>query len=133
MRNTSTFPCIMAIVSTFTIFFYLSHICFQSFFNKYNRFLHFHMILAAPFVNYFIFLFFKVIIFIACYFKDSLNFFIQSLPLCISCLLSMLLNDDIVDIEKWYIVTNEMTSSINFLPFVELEEPFHYHKYSADI
>ena len=45
----------------------------------------------------------------------------------------MLLNDDIVDIEKWYIVTNEMTSSINFLPFVELEEPFHYHKYSADI
>ena len=83
---------------------------------------------CCSFVNYFIFLFFKVIIFITCYFKDSQNLFIQSLPLCISCLLSMLLNDDIVDIEKWYIVTNEMTSSINtiflnFLPFVELEEP----------
>ena len=33
-------------------------------------------------------------------FKDSQNFFIQSLPLYTSCLFSMLLNDDIVDIEK---------------------------------
>ena len=38
--------------------------------------------------------------FIACSLKDSQNFFIQSLPLYTSCLFSMLLNDDIVDIEK---------------------------------
>ena len=32
--------------------------------------------------------------------KNSQNVFIQSLPLYILCLFSMLLNDDIVDIEK---------------------------------
>ena len=32
--------------------------------------------------------------------KDSQNFFTQSLPLYTSCLFSVLLNDDIVDIEK---------------------------------
>ena len=36
----------------------------------------------------------------ACSLKDSQNFFIQFLPLHTSCLFSMLLNDDIVDIEK---------------------------------
>ena len=36
----------------------------------------------------------------ACSLKDSQNFFMQSLPLCTSCLFSTLLNDDIVDIEK---------------------------------
>ena len=42
----------------------------------------------------------KSIIFKACFFKDSQNFFIQSLPLFTSCLFSMLLNDDILDTEK---------------------------------
>ena len=32
--------------------------------------------------------------------KDLQNFFLQSLPLYASCLFSMLLNDNIVDIEK---------------------------------
>ena len=32
--------------------------------------------------------------------KDSQNFFMQSLPLYALCLFSMLLNDDIFDIEK---------------------------------
>ena len=37
-----------------------------------------------------------------CSLKDSQNFFLQSLPLCTSCLFSMILNDYIVDIEKIY-------------------------------
>ena len=36
----------------------------------------------------------------ACSLKDSQKFFIQSLPLYTSCLLSMLPTEDIVDIEK---------------------------------
>ena len=39
-------------------------------------------------------------IFIVCSLKNSQNFFIQSLLLYTPCLLSMYLNDDIVDIEK---------------------------------
>ena len=35
-----------------------------------------------------------------CSLKDLQNFFIQSLPLFRSCLFSMLLDEDIVDIEK---------------------------------
>ena len=35
-----------------------------------------------------------------CSLKDSQNVFMQPLPLHISCLFSMLLNDDIVHIEK---------------------------------
>ena len=37
---------------------------------------------------------------IACALKNSQNFFMQSLPLYMSCLFSMFLSDDIVDIEK---------------------------------
>ena len=39
-------------------------------------------------------------IFIACSLKDLQNFFIESLLLYTSCLYSMLLNEDVVDIEK---------------------------------
>ena len=45
-------------------------------------------------------LFLELIIFIACSLKYLQNFFIQSLPLFTSCLFYMLLNEDIVDIEK---------------------------------
>ena len=38
--------------------------------------------------------------FIECCFKDSQNLFIQSLSLYTSCLLSMLLNENVVDTEK---------------------------------
>ena len=41
-----------------------------------------------------------MIILLACSLTDLQNFFMQSLPLETSCLFSMLLNDDIVDIEK---------------------------------
>ena len=36
----------------------------------------------------------------ACCFKDSQNFFMKSLALYTSCLFSMLLTDDTVDVEK---------------------------------
>ena len=42
----------------------------------------------------------QCIISIACTHKDLGNFFMQSSPLYLSCLFSMLLNDDIVDIAK---------------------------------
>ena len=37
---------------------------------------------------------------ISCSLKDSKTFFMQSLPLDISCLFSIVLNDDVGDIEK---------------------------------
>ena len=80
MRSTSTFPCIMTMITNFMIVF-----IFQIFIFK--------------FINL-IFFFLKLIIFIACSLKNSQNFFIQSLPLYISCLFSMLLKEDIVDTEK---------------------------------
>ena len=55
---------------------------------------------CSSFVNNLFFFFLKLIIFIACFLKNSLNFFIQSLPLYTLCLFCMLLNEDILDIEK---------------------------------
>ena len=52
------------------------------------------------FVNNFTFFFLKLSISIACSLMDSKNIFIQSLSLCTLCLFSILLNEDIVDIEK---------------------------------
>ena len=46
------------------------------------------------------FLFLKLIVFIEGSLENSQNFFMQSLPLYASCLLSMLLNEDILGIEK---------------------------------
>ena len=54
---------------------------------------------ALLLINYFFF-FLKLLIFIACSLKKSQNFFLQSLPLYTSFLLSMLLNEDAVDIKK---------------------------------
>ena len=58
------------------------------------------MIPAAILLIILVFLLLKLIIFIACSLKDSQNFFMQSSSLYTSCLFSMLLNKDIVDIEK---------------------------------
>ena len=55
---------------------------------------------CCSFLNNFIYLFSKLITFIVCSLKDSQKFFMLSLPLCISCLFSILSNDDIIDIEK---------------------------------
>ena len=59
----------------------------------------------------------KLIILISSSVKDSQNFFMQSLPLYTSCLFSMLLNDDIIGIEKPDEICSP-TSSVN--EFLEL-------------
>ena len=46
------------------------------------------------------FLFLKLIVFIERSLENSQNFFMQSLPLYTSCLFSILLNEDILEIEK---------------------------------
>ena len=80
------------------------------------------MISAALFFNNLIFFFLKLIILIECSLKDSQNFFMKSLPLYTSCLFSMLLNNDIVDIEK--------SDGICLLTFVVYEflGLFHIHQ-----
>ena len=62
--------------------------------------MHFHLIPAALLLINSFFFFLKSIILIVCSLKDTQNIFIQSLPLYASCLFSMLLDEDIVDIEK---------------------------------
>ena len=61
------------------------------------------MIPATLYLIVSFFFFFKLLIFIVCSLKDSQNFFIffiKSLPLHTSSLFSMLLNKDLVGIEK---------------------------------
>ena len=58
------------------------------------------MIPSALLLRDFIFFYLKLITFIACSLKDSQNFYIQYFPLYRSCAFSMLLNDDIINIEK---------------------------------
>ena len=54
----------------------------------------------VPAVHFPYFFFLKLIISVACFLKDSQNFFMQSLPLYTSCLFSMLLNDNMVEMKK---------------------------------
>ena len=82
-------PCIMRMISNFTIFFVLSMFIFKFFCEE------FLCDFCCCFVNEFIFSFLKLIIPI-----ESQNFLGHSLPLHRSCLFSMLLNDGTVDIEK---------------------------------
>ena len=95
MRSMSIFSCIMKMISKFTMFFIFQMFnfkCFLIFAFSYDS--------CGTFVNNFIFFFLKLITFIVCSFKNSQNFFIQSLSMCTSCLFSMLLNEDIAEIEK---------------------------------
>ena len=93
MRRTSIFPCMaVAMVCSFRIFFIFQIFIFNFFFTNITDF--------RIFINNFIFFFLKLIIFIACCLKNSQKFFMHSLPLYIFCLFLMLLNKDIVDIEK---------------------------------
>ena len=62
-------------------------------------YLYFYMIPALCLLITFFF-YFKQIIFIACSLKDSKNFFVQSLPLYLPLLFSLLLDDHNVDNEK---------------------------------
>ena len=92
MRSTSIFLCIMTMISNFTIFFYISHIYFKFFFTDTTDFFIF-------IVNNFFFYLFKID-YLHCSLKGLQNFFMQFLPLYGSCLFSMLLSDNIVDIER---------------------------------
>ena len=100
MHSISIFPCIMTMISIFPIFLIFQIFIVKVFFTNITDFLHFHMIPAALLLIISFFFFLELIIFIACSLKDSQNFFIQSLPLYASCLFSMLLNEDIIDLEK---------------------------------
>ena len=95
----------MTMISNLTKFF-LSNIYFRIFLYKYNRYLHCLVVPGS---------FFKLIIFIVSSLKDLQNFFMQSLPLYTSCLFSMLLNDDIVEIEKsWWNMFTYLCCSLIF-------------------
>ena len=89
MHSTSIFPSIITLISNFMIFL-IFHISIFKFFFLNVQILHLYMI----------FIFLRLIIFIACSHKDSNSFYMQSLPLYTSCLFSLLLNKDTVDIEK---------------------------------
>ena len=93
MCSNSIFTCIMAMVPTSAIFFIFDIFIFKSFLTKITNF-------CCLFANNLMFFFSKLIIFIAHSLKDSQNLFMQSLPLYISCLYLVALNDDIVDTEK---------------------------------
>ena len=56
--------------------------------------------------------------------KDSQNFFIQSLPLHTSCLFSMLLNDDIVDIKKLMEYVHLLLLGMNFKDYFYINQSF---------
>ena len=94
MRSTSIFRCIMIMVPDIATFFIFSLFIFKFFFSNIANFCIFHDF-CCSFVNNFNFF-----IPIACFCKDSKVFYMQSLPLYTSCLFSMLLNVNIVDIEK---------------------------------
>ena len=82
----------MAMIPNFKIFFTFSMFLFKFFFTNITTFYYY------SFVNSFIFL--QLMIFLARFLKDSQSFFMQSLLLFTSCFFSILLNDDIVEIEK---------------------------------
>ena len=99
MQSSSILSCIMAMISNFRIFFIFQKLNFKCFFTNKQIFAFLYDSFCS-FVNNFIFFFIKLIIFIASSLKNSQNFFMRYLPLSTSCLFSMLLNEDIVDIEK---------------------------------
>ena len=68
-------PCIMKMISNFTIFFVFQIFIFKFFFT--NVTLEFSYGSSCSFFNNFIFFFLKLIKFIACFLKDSQNFFMQ--------------------------------------------------------
>ena len=86
-------------IPNFTIFFISQIFIFKFFFTNRTGFCIFKWFLLL-FVNKVIFFFLKFTIFIACSIKDSQNVFTLFLLLYTSWLFSMILNDDIVDIEK---------------------------------
>ena len=100
MCSTSIFHFIMAMASTFRIFFFFGNIYFYISFLQICQVFAVRMIPAALLLTILIFFFLKLTAYIGRFLKNSQNFFIQSLPLYTSCLFSMLLNEHIVESEK---------------------------------
>ena len=88
MLSTSTFSCIMTMISDFTMFF-ISKYLFSSFSLQCEIFLYLHTIPAALLL---IISFFSKINYVHCVFS--------SVPLHTSCLFYKLLSEDIIDLEK---------------------------------
>ena len=114
MRSSSIFSCIIKMVSHVTIFFIFQIFILNFFVLQIQQVLVFSCDSCCSFVNNFIFSFLKLIIFIVCSFKDSQHFFIQPLPLYTLCLYSMLLNDDVLDIENLMEYVRLLLLWINF-------------------
>ena len=86
-------------VLNIAIYVIFSMFIFNSFYN-YSRFLCFYMIFAVRLLVTSYFFFLILIIFVVYSCQNSKNLFMQSLPLYTLCLFSILLHDDILDIEK---------------------------------
>ena len=101
MLSTSIFPCIMTMISNFTMFFIFQIFILKFFFTNVTDFCIFIWFLLL-FLSIASFFQYKISIFIAFSLKNSQDFFILSLPKYTSCLFYILLNEDIADIEKPY-------------------------------
>ena len=99
MCSTSIFFCITTMIANLIIFFVFRIIIVKLFFTNITEFA-FSYGFSCSFVNNFIFIFLKLIIFIVCCLEYSQNVFVQSLPLYTSCLFSIPLNED-TDFEKF--------------------------------
>ena len=100
IRCTSLFPCIMAMISNFTTLFIFQISILNFLLTNMIFFFAFLYDSCSSLVNNFIFLFLKLIIFIIFIsLKNSKNLVTQSLSLYTSCLFSVLLNKDIVDMQ----------------------------------
>ena len=78
MHRTYIFPCIMTMISNFTIFFIFQIFAFQIFLHKYFRMIPAALLLITAFS-----FFKKVIVFIACSIKNLQVFFHTTFYLCI--------------------------------------------------
>ena len=94
------FSCIITMISNFKIFIIFQIFIFQLIFTNKSNFWIFIWFLLLFFVKNFILVLFEINYFHCVLFKNSQNFFIQFLPLYISCSFSMLLKEDILHIQK---------------------------------
>ena len=89
MHSTSIFRCIMTMIFDYTIFFIFQIFVFKFFSANIIKCFFFQMIPVALLLITFFKK--KLVLFIACSFKNHQNFFIQPLPLNTSCLFYILL------------------------------------------
>ena len=118
MCSTYIFACIMTLISNFMIIFIFQIFFFLIFLYKYKRFLYFRMIPAALLLMTSFFSPLRV------FWKIHQNFFIQSLPLHLSCLFSMFLNDDIIDIDIIKLDVHLLLLWINFQNYLYIHQIF---------